>query len=260
MGYSIALSADGSVMAVGGPYDSGNIGAVWIYTRSGSSWTQQTKIIPTDELNGPSNFGGAVSINADATTLAVGGSSDNGDIGATWIYTYSPQTSTWREEAKIIPSDVGKTPGFGWVVALSADGNTLVASGAEDTIDTTPLGAFWIYTRTGGIWVEQLKVVQPTSNQLGAALAISADGSKLVVGAPFAGAYNTVTNTNPGEVWVYSLSSNSCSSGTQITVSDDYNHEGATFGSAVALSSNGSVMAAGGAVDNNHAGAAWVFH
>src|SRR5207302_6777381 len=40
-GYSVALSGDGSTALVGGPGDNGGLGAAWVFTRSGSSWSQQ---------------------------------------------------------------------------------------------------------------------------------------------------------------------------------------------------------------------------
>ena len=40
-GYSVALSADGNTALIGGYGDNGNVGAAWVFTRSGSTWTQQ---------------------------------------------------------------------------------------------------------------------------------------------------------------------------------------------------------------------------
>src|ERR1019366_4741358 len=39
-GYSVALSADGNTAIVGGSYDNNYAGAAWVFTRSGSVWTQ----------------------------------------------------------------------------------------------------------------------------------------------------------------------------------------------------------------------------
>src|SRR6185503_6149156 len=46
-GYSVALSGDGNTAIIGGPNDNGNTGAAWVFTRSGSVWTEQTKLVGT---------------------------------------------------------------------------------------------------------------------------------------------------------------------------------------------------------------------
>ncbi len=85
-GSSVSLSADGNTLVVGAPYESSNAigingdpnntaatnsGAVYIFTRSGATWTQQTYIKASNTINN-SYFGTAVSLSADASTLAVG--------------------------------------------------------------------------------------------------------------------------------------------------------------------------------------------
>src|SRR5581483_11925544 len=50
-GYAVALSADGNTALVGGPADNGNLGAVWVYTRTNGIWSQQgVKLTPTGEV------------------------------------------------------------------------------------------------------------------------------------------------------------------------------------------------------------------
>jgi hypothetical protein len=45
---SVALSADGNTAIVGGVADNAEIGAAWVYTRSGTDWTQQgNKLVGT---------------------------------------------------------------------------------------------------------------------------------------------------------------------------------------------------------------------
>ncbi len=51
-GEAVAVSADGNTAVVGGYGDNNDIGAVWIYTRSGGAWTQQG-----DKLVGTGNTG-----------------------------------------------------------------------------------------------------------------------------------------------------------------------------------------------------------
>jgi hypothetical protein len=66
-GWSVAVSADGNTAIVGGPGDN-NIGAAWIFTRSGGVWTQQgSKLIGTGAV-GNAGQGYSVSLSGDGNT------------------------------------------------------------------------------------------------------------------------------------------------------------------------------------------------
>jgi hypothetical protein len=87
-GYSVALSADGNTALVGGPYDNGQAGAVWFYTRTGGVWSQQgSKLTVTDNVSN-ARFGWAVALSADGNTALIGGPADNTTFGgAAWVFT-----------------------------------------------------------------------------------------------------------------------------------------------------------------------------
>ncbi len=103
-GHSVALSADGNTALIGGPGDNGGatneggVGAVWVFTRSGSTWTQQgEKLTGTGEI-GKGAFGESVVLSADGDTALIGGSGDNGGAGAAWVFTRSG--STWTQQGE----------------------------------------------------------------------------------------------------------------------------------------------------------------
>jgi hypothetical protein len=75
---SISLSSDGNTAIVGGPYDNGEKGAAWVFTRSGNVWTQQgSKLVGTGAI-GNAWQGGSVSLSSDGSTAIVGGPYDYG--------------------------------------------------------------------------------------------------------------------------------------------------------------------------------------
>ena len=85
-GSSVALAADGNTAVVGGMYDDNAAGAAWVYTRSGSAWSQQgTKLVGTG-ATGAAWQGISVALSADGYTAAVGGFSDDYGAGAVWIF------------------------------------------------------------------------------------------------------------------------------------------------------------------------------
>jgi len=91
-GTSVALSADGNTAIIGGPGDGGPgennvVGAAWVYTRSGSVWSQQGgKLVGTGAVGGSAQ-GQSVAISADGNTALVGGPRDDNEAGAVWFYT-----------------------------------------------------------------------------------------------------------------------------------------------------------------------------
>ena len=97
-GYSAALSVDGQHRADRRPRDNGRVGAVWVFTRSGSTWTQQGAKLTGKEEAGAGEFGKSVALSVEGTTMTalIGGPADNTGVGAAWVFTRSG--STWTEQ------------------------------------------------------------------------------------------------------------------------------------------------------------------
>ena len=245
-GWSVSLSADGNTAIVGGPEDNNNQGAVWIYTRSGATWSQQAKL--TDNSSTTAQQGIAAAISADGNTAIVGGHFDNDEQGAAWIYTRSG--TTWSQQgAKLVGT--GSTVGDqGWSVSISADGNTAIVGGYSDNND---VGAAWIYTRSGGTWSQQARLVgsgNAGASEQGRSVALSADGNTAIVG----GDQDNLT----GAAWVFTRSGGTwAQQGAKLVASDATSF--AQQGHSVALSADGNTAMVGGVGDNNVQGAAWVY-
>jgi len=253
-GVSVAVSADGNTAVVGGYADNSYLGAVWIYTRSGTTWTQQTKLVGTGASASTSIYQGyTVAISADGNTVIEGGYGDNSQQGALWVFTRSG--STWSQQGNKL---VG-TGGSVWArqsgsVALSADGNTAIVGGNYDGA-TGNEGAAWVFTRSAGTWSQQgSKLVG--SGAVGAAyqgnsVAISADGNTAMVGG-------SSDNSSQGAVWVYTRSAGTWSQqGSKLTGTGNVGT--ARQGRSVALSADGNTAMVGGHRDNTDQGAVWVY-
>jgi FG-GAP-like repeat len=196
-GAGVALSADGNTALVGGAMDNNQIGAAWVFTRSGGVWTQQAKLVGSG-IAGTRAGQGSVALSADGNTALVGGAMDNNNMGAVWVFTRSG--GQWTQQGgKLVPTDAsGTIVGFGSTVALSADGNTAFIVGPGDK----PVGAVWAFGRTGGVWNQMGHKLVPgdiapnmTNPASVSSVALSADGGTAVIGAPG-------DNTNYGAVWV----------------------------------------------------------
>lgn len=88
-GASAVLSADATTAVVGAPLDNSAAGAAYTFVQSGDTWTLQGRLpapAPSDAEIGSGVFAGSLALSHDATTLLVGGQSDNNLAGAVWSY------------------------------------------------------------------------------------------------------------------------------------------------------------------------------
>ncbi|WDF78060.1 IPT/TIG domain-containing protein [Mucilaginibacter sp. KACC 22773] len=133
-GASVAVTANGNMIVVGGPGNANGTGATWVYTRAGNTWAQQAKLVSSGIISAQSDGlhqGYCVATNADGTVLLQSSPSEN-EAGAAWVYTRI--NASWTQ--------VGKLPGSGGIsqigLALSADGsNALTGDIADNNIKGT---------------------------------------------------------------------------------------------------------------------------
>ncbi len=154
-GMSVALSADGNTAIVGGPGDNpwdrsvpfglGAAGAAWVFTRSNGVWTQQgSKLVGAA---GSAGQGSSVALSADGDTAVLGGSGDDGGVGAASVFTRAG--GRWTLDHKLAGTGaVGKSASS---VALSADGTTVMVGGSNDN---GGVGAAWVFTRRDVHWAQ----------------------------------------------------------------------------------------------------------
>ena len=250
-GGAVAISADGSTAIVGGYSDNSNVGAAWVFTRSGGVWTQQgSKLVGTGAV-GAAMQGVGAAISADGNTAVVGGITDNDKTGAVWVYTRSG--GVWSQQgSKLAGTGAVPTTYQGWATAISADGNTIIVGGYADNLST---GAAWVFIRSGGVWTQQgnklvgAGAVAPSLQ--GQSVAISADGNTAIIGG------NT-DNSNTGAAWVYTRSGGVWTQQGNKLIGTGAVGAGRQ-GSSVAISADGNTALVGGNGDSSNVGAAWVF-
>jgi hypothetical protein len=246
---SSAISSDGNTAIVGGYYDNSGVGAAWIYTRSGSTWSQQgNKLVGTGAV-GLANQGMSVALSSDGNTAIVGGWRDNNNVGAVWIYTRN--AGVWSQQGSKLVGTGAIGQSRQGEVKLSSDGNTAIVGGPGDNNYT---GAVWVFVRSGGVWNQQGSKLVGTgaigAADQGNAVALSSDGNTILVGGNY-------DNTNIGAVWVYTLTNGVWTQqGNKLVGSGAIG--GANQGS-VAISSDGNTALVGGYNDNNNTGAVWIF-
>ncbi|TAE71627.1 MAG: hypothetical protein EAY68_01820, partial [Bacteroidetes bacterium] len=251
-GRAVDISADGNTVIVGGYGDNSNQGAVWVFTRSGTTWSQQgSKLVGTGNT-GAAQQGISVAISADGNTLLVGGWADNSLQGAAWVFTRSG--TTWTQQGnKLVGTGNTSAAQQGTSVAISADGNTALIGGPGDNTNN---GAAWIFTRGGTTWSQQGNKLVGTGN-VGAAyqanfVSISGNGNIAVLGS-------VLDNSNQGAVWVFTRSGTIWSQQDNKLVGTG-NIGAAQQGYNPAISADGNTLLVGGPTDNSNQGAFWSYN
>jgi hypothetical protein len=292
-GYAVALSSDGDTLAVGAPYEASAVmgiggygdddsiysaGVVYIFRRSGRTWRQQAYVKASNTDVGDI-FGSAVAISADGNTLAVGAyhedsaaggiggdENDNSMDNAGAVYVFRRNGGTWRQQAYVKASNTDDHDGFGYTVALSADGDTLTVGayhedsaargigGDENDNSMDNAGAVYVFRRNSGTWRQQAYVKAGNTDaddRFGYAIALSADGNTLTVGAQYeassargiGGNENDNSMGGAGAVYVFRRSSGTWQQQAYVKAGNTY--AGDWFGYTVALSSDGNTLTVG---------------
>src|SRR5690606_33653545 len=216
-------------------------GAVYVFGRGGSGWSQQAYLKASNTDAGDA-LGSSVALSSDGNTLAVaavdedsnatgtsGTGQDNNDASnAGAVYVFGRGGDAWSQQAYLKASNTDAADKFGTSVTLSGEGNILAVgasleySGATGTSgagqsdnDASAAGAAYVFVRSGNGWSQQayLKASNTGAGDFfGSAVALSSDGSTLAVGAMFEDSDATGTSgagqdnndaSNAGAVYVY---------------------------------------------------------
>ncbi|MDH4081326.1 MAG: cadherin-like beta sandwich domain-containing protein [Nitrospira sp.] len=289
-----SLALDGNTLAVGAVAEDGNAtgvggneadnsastsGAVYVFTRTGTTWTQQAYIKASNTGAGD-QFGINVAIAGD--TLAVGAHMEDGngtgvnsgveadnsatDSGAVYVFTRTG--TTWAQQAYIKAFNTGGGDQFGRSVAVSGDTLAVgayredssgmgVNSGAEADNSTTDSGAVYVFTRTGTTWTQQayIKASNASANyRLGFAIAL--EGDTLVAGSSaedsastgVGGDQNNTGAADSGAVYVFTRNGTTWTQQAYVKASNT--GAGDQFGVSVAVS--GDTLAVGASTEDSN--------
>ncbi len=182
------IDIDGDTMAVGAPLDDDNgadSGSVFIFTRTGTVWSEQAIVTPTGGAAGD-HFGDTLALIGDTLIVGAHLDDDNGaDSGSAFVFTRSG--TTWTQEAQLSSSDAAAGDYFGDSVSLDVDLAIVGAPGNDDA--GADSGSAYIFSRSGTVWTQDLKQTAhdaAAGDQFGASVAITIHGTALraAVGSP----------------------------------------------------------------------------
>jgi hypothetical protein len=236
-GYSISLSSDGTVVAIGAIGNNSSTGHVRVYTWNGMGWNQRGIDID-GEANG-NESGYSVSLSSDGMVVAIGATSnsDNGtSAGHTRIYEWDEINAAWIQRGGDIDGE-SANDWSGYSVSLSSDGS-VVAIGAIGNNSST--GHVRVYTWNGMEWAQRGTDIdgEATGDQSGYSVSLSSNGTIVGIGA----ITNSGGGISRGRVRMYTWSG---SSWVQYGNNINGGAEDEKFGRSISLSSDGFVVAIG---------------
>ena len=252
--FGSAVSISGDYIVVGAPADDDrapNAGAVYVFKRTGSGWTQEAKLTTADAAE-DDEFGLSVAI--DGRVLVAGARSDDAGTSSGAAYVYQRNGTSWQAGPKLTANDASGGDQFGLAVAISGD---RIIIGARHNDDAgTDSGSVYVFQGSQGSWTQQAKLAAGDASpgdEFGVSVAI--DGNYLVVGARLA-AQNA--EANAGAAYVFRKVDLSWTQEARLQAGNAGRND--QFGNAVAI--HGATVVVGAwrnAAAGLNAGAAYAF-
>lgn len=189
-GFSVTMNDDGTYIATGAPnYGASNEGAIYVFTRSGTTWSQQQRL--TGFSASSSTAGRTIAINGDGSYLMFSCANSVPAI-AGFVHIYIRTGSTWTLQQTLSGLNV-----FGWALDINNSGDTVIINSIAYN---SYQGIVHIYNRLGTSWA-LLQSVTTTPSQSNAGftnrqgLSIDDSGSWFIGGATGMNTYGTASGT-----------------------------------------------------------------
>ncbi len=159
-GNSVSISGNYAVVGASDDDDNGTgSGSAYVFKRSGTSWTQEAKLLASDGAAGDL-FGGSVSISGNYAVIGSIRDDDNGNSSGS-AYLFKRNDTSWTQETKLLPSDGAANEVFGWSVSISGD--YAIIGTIFDDDNGTEAGSIYIYNGfTPSVGIERQKQGLPS--------------------------------------------------------------------------------------------------
>ncbi len=232
--FGVALSLSGDRVAVTAGQRHGYIpggDAVYLFDRSGPTWSETVKLVPA-EFEADDSFGASLSLVGDRIAIGALGDDDLGaDAGAVYIYEWSG--ASWVRTAKLFAPDPAPAAYFGWAVAL--DGNRLLVGAPGDVEAGLNCGSAYVFEFDGSTWTSnQHWTASDAAVDGGFGRAVALQGERAVVTSAESRGIAPIYVPTPGGAYVFDRSGTSWSETVKLlTTHPEY--IGANFGVSVAL-------------------------
>jgi Flp pilus assembly pilin Flp len=248
-GWSVSLSSDGGIVAIGAHYNDGtgsDAGHVRVYENISGTWTQVGADIDGEAAGDYSGI--SVSLSSDGGIVAIGAHYNGGTSSyAGHVRVYKNISGTWTQVGADIDGEAAGDQS-GCSVSLSSDGSTVAIGAYSNDGPRSESGHVRVYENISGTWTQVGADIdgEAVNDFSGNSVSLSSDGSTVAIGA----IANDGTASLAGHVRVYK---NISGTWTQVGADIDGEAGGDYSGSSVSLSSDGSIVAIGAYGNNGSA-------
>jgi uncharacterized protein (DUF2345 family) len=171
--FGFPVCINGNTIAVGSPGKNSYTGAAYVFTLSGSTWTQQAEIKASDAEPSDS-FGSSISLSGD--TILVGSVQSNSYTGAAYVFVRA--NDSWTQQAEFDASDSVEGDEFGSSIGTNGE---MAAVGACNK--NSGKGAVYVFWDSGGKWILQTEfTISDVAAGDGFGISICASGNAAVIG------------------------------------------------------------------------------
>ena len=239
-GGSVAVS--GNTVIVGATQNdvgaNADQGSAYVFTRSGTNWTQQAQLNGT---NGAANdrFGGSVGISGDTAVVGAFRSTVGANANQGSAYVFTRSGTNWTQQQQLTALDGAANDQFGYSVAVSGE-TIIVGASLDDVGANADQGSAYIFVRTGTNWTQQAQL-----NGAGGAAgdsfgySVGIDGDTAIIGAAFD---DFGVNADQGSAYIFERNGTTWTQKQQLI--DSSGAAGDKFGGSVAVSGDKVIVGA----------------
>lgn len=189
-GTAVDVLGDTIVVGAHGDNDEGfQTGAVYVFRRNGTTWTEEQKLKASDAAP-DSAFGLSVALSGQTVAIGAPGES-SGALSSGAVYVFVNDGTSWQQQGKIKANSAMMNQQLGFTVSVSGDTIVAAAPGeligepADDFNNVLSKGAVYIFERTGTSWDHQKRFFERDRNRTGGfAVRAAIDGDTMIVGDP----------------------------------------------------------------------------
>lgn len=205
-----ALALDGDTLMVGasGTAVGGltGAGAVYVYARSGDTWTAIAEPLVAPDPAPGSAFGVALALSNDTLLVGAARAYDGTDPAAGAVYVFMRAGDNWTQQgpALTVPEIPGERVVGRLGAAIALSGDTALVGAPYTTLTATQQGAAFLFTRSDGVWTLEATLSSPASkghDHFGESVALLGDTA--LVGAPGYDVYGSAFAPDEGALFVF---------------------------------------------------------
>ena len=262
-GYAVAIDDNAERVVVGAYKDDDggeDSGSVYIFSRSGSEWTEEQRLSADTDAAAGDEFGYAVAIDGTGTRVVVGSyKNDDSEDNTGSVYIFTRGEGGWSQEEKLTASDGEMDDQFGVTVAIDSTGERVIigANGDDDTAINA--GSAYIFTRTDTTWSREQKITDTegsAGDQFGRSVSIDDTGERVIIGAhQYDGGLSSA-----GSIYIFTRSETTWEQEGKLTADDRARDD--QFGISVDIDGSGERVIIGAHQDDDggrDAGSVYIF-